>query len=137
MGFRDNPEEAMKLDRRIKQKGGDKSRPSARKKPAMGVERKSPRGATAVPRMVDCKDDFLAADSDTQLGMVLEDFQTAYRILETGQLDRYSGQFVAFLDGRFISAGSDSVDLRMKVSQEHGVHPERVAVIHVFDEAVV
>jgi hypothetical protein len=83
------------------------------------------------------KDNFLEADRETQTAMVLEDIKAAYRQLESGALDAYRGQFAAFLDGRLVGTGPDSVDLRMKVSQERQVHPERVAIIHVFDEAVL
>jgi hypothetical protein len=83
------------------------------------------------------KDHFLEADRETQTALVLEDIKAAYRQLESGALDAYPGQFAAFLDGRLVGTGPDSVDLRMKVSHERHVHPERVAIIHVFDEAVL
>lgn len=83
------------------------------------------------------KNDFLDVDLAEQIDAVLGDYRTAYELLEAGKLDAYSGQFVAFLNGRLIAAGPDSVDLRTKASRKKHVHPDRLAVIHVFDEAVV
>ena len=74
------------------------------------------------------KDCFLDADPDAQTAMVLEDFQAAYRLLESGGLDQYGGQFAAFLRGQLVGTGPDSVDLRMKVSQEQHVQATRDGV---------
>ena len=82
-------------------------------------------------------ENFLEFDPTTQAAMVLEDFRAAYHLLESGGLDQYGGQFAAFLRGQLVGTGADSVDLRMKVSQEHHVHPQRVAVIPVFNEIVL
>ncbi len=77
------------------------------------------------------------ADSATQIALVLEDFKAAYRLLKTGGLAAYSGKFAAFFNGQLVGVGLDSVDLRKSVGQEQSVPPDRIAVIHVFDEAVV
>jgi hypothetical protein len=81
-------------------------------------------------------DDFLAADADSQVAMVLEDFQDAYKLLESGSFEEHSGKFVACVNRDFFGVGPDSFDLRMKVSHELKVHPERIAVIRVPDETV-
>jgi hypothetical protein len=80
---------------------------------------------------------FLEADPETQTAMVLKDFKAAYRLLESGDLDAYGGLFAAFLHEQLVGTGPDSMDLRLKVSKEQHVHPERIAVIHVWNEAVL
>jgi hypothetical protein len=69
--------------------------------------------------------------------MVLKDVKAAYRSLDAGGLDQYSGQFAAFLEERLVGTGPDAVDLRIKVSGEQRVHPERVIVIHVMDKGAL
>ncbi len=80
---------------------------------------------------------FLRASPNAQLALVLADYQAAYRVLESGGLEPYGGQFVAFLDGQFAGADPNPAELRARVSRERGVHPERLAVIHVLDEIVI
>ena len=83
------------------------------------------------------KEPLPGADSAAQVALVLEDFKAAYQCLDSGGLDQYSGQFVAFLNGHLVGVGPDSVDLRMKIGQEQHVHPNQIAVIHIFDEVVI
>jgi|SRR5438105_6490630 len=90
------------------------------------------------PRLAgDGKDGFVQASPDLQATLVLDDFQAAYRQLESGALDQYRGEFAAFLNKQLAGTGPDSVDLRMKISQERDVDPERIAIIHIFNEPVL
>jgi hypothetical protein len=68
---------------------------------------------------------------------VLADFAAAYRLLDHGELNEYRGQFVAVLDGRVVGAGPNPGKLRDQVSESHRVDPERLAIIHVLDQAVI
>jgi hypothetical protein len=68
---------------------------------------------------------------------VLADFAAAYRLLEARGLDQHAGQYVAVLRGEVAGAGLDAATLRETVSCTHGVHPERVAIIRVVNEATV
>ena len=81
--------------------------------------------------------EYTDAEVEAQIALILEDFKVAYRLLELGQLAQYSGQFVAVLNGQLVGVGPDSVDLRLKVGQEQRAHPNRIAIIHIFDEMVV
>ena len=82
-------------------------------------------------------DDFLKADPDTQTNMVLKEFKAAYQLLETGGLNEHAGQFAAFLNEHLVGIGSDSVELRKRVSEEQHVHPKRLAVIHILSEVAL
>jgi hypothetical protein len=83
------------------------------------------------------RDDFLSMSPEKQNSLVLEDYKAAYRLLESGALDQLSGQFVAVLEGRLVGNGRNSMALRTKTSRDYKVDPERVAIIHVFDEVVI
>ena len=90
------------------------------------------------PRLAgDGRDGFLEAAPDLQAALVLDDFPAAYQQLESGAIDQYGGEFVAFLNKQLAGTGPDSVDLRMKISQERHVDPERIAIIHIFNEPVL
>jgi hypothetical protein len=82
-------------------------------------------------------DSFLAADPDTQTQIVLKDYSAAYKMLESGSLEEHRGKFVAFLNSKLVGAGIDQWELRLRVSAEQKVHPERVAIIHIIDEIVL
>jgi len=74
---------------------------------------------------------------DDSLAQVLADFATAYRLLDSGELDAYRGQYVAILKRALAGGGRDASRLRQQVSHARHVHPERIAIIHVFAEAMV
>ena len=82
-------------------------------------------------------DAFLAADPDTQTQMVLKEFGAAYSSLESGALEQYCDNFVAFLDGKLVGSDPNQVILRSRVSAEQNVHPERMAIIHVDGKLII
>lgn len=67
---------------------------------------------------------------------VLADYAAAYRLLDAGKLEAYAGKYVGFINGAVVGAAADAAALRKQISRERKVHPERIAVIHVFDEAL-
>jgi hypothetical protein len=76
------------------------------------------------------------SNHDDTLAEVLEDYAAAYRLLDAGKLDGYAGKYVGIVNGAVVGAARDATALRRQISRERGVHGERIAVIHVFDEAL-
>jgi hypothetical protein len=73
---------------------------------------------------------------DSALAEVLEDYAAGYRLLDAGKLAAYAGQYVGIVDGAVVGAGEDAASLREQVARDRKLHPERIAVIHIFDEAL-
>src|SRR5262245_40355513 len=71
-----------------------------------------------------------------ELADVLEDYAAGYRLLDAGKLAAYAGQYVGIVDGAVVGAGADAASLSEQVARERKLHPERIAVIHIFDEAL-
>ena len=74
---------------------------------------------------------------DNSLPLVLADYTAAYQLLDSGALDAYAGSYVAVVNGAVAGSGPDSAALRQQVSRERQLHPERMAIVHVFDEATI
>lgn len=73
---------------------------------------------------------------DTALAEVLADYAAAYALLDAGRLAGYAGKYIGIVNGAVVGAATDAAALRKEISRARAVHPERVAVIHVFDEAL-
>jgi hypothetical protein len=69
--------------------------------------------------------------ADEQVSEVLRDWEWAYQGLESGALDLYKDRFVAVIGERVVAVGDDPLGLRRSVSEQSGVHPERVVVFFV------
>jgi hypothetical protein len=83
------------------------------------------------------RQNFHAADEEMQFLQVMQDYRAAYRHLQTNESAEYAGQYVAFLDGQLVDADPSSADLRARVSETKNVHPERIAIVRVLDQAVL
>ncbi len=59
---------------------------------------------------------------------VLEDWRDAFKLLESGHLDRYGGQHVVIFKGKVIASGENSSRLREDAARRLSVAPSQVVV---------
>jgi hypothetical protein len=78
-------------------------------------------------------ENFLQLDEQAQIQLVRADYDTAYDLMQARQLDQYGGEHVAVLRGKVVGHGTNALDLRYTVAREQGIHPERLAMIYVYD----
>ena len=71
------------------------------------------------------------------LALVLADYAAAYQLQDAGVLDHLAGLYVAIIKGVVAGSGTDETALRLQVSRTSQLHPERMAVIHVFDQVMI
>lgn len=62
---------------------------------------------------------------------VIADWNSAFQMLEAGELESYSGQFVAILNGEVVGSGAHPTKLYEEVSHTRGVAQERLVVMFV------
>ena len=70
---------------------------------------------------------------DPSIHDCLEDWQTAYALRESGQLDQYRGQHIAILQGKVIGFGNDPERLNEELSKQHQVARNRIAIMFMDD----
>jgi hypothetical protein len=69
--------------------------------------------------------------SPPTLEALLQEWKQANRLLESGELAAFSGQYVAVVDGQVVGHGEHEDHLRQQCANRCGIHPERVVILYV------